>query len=53
MKKNSYIGITFIILIFGIWAIPKIIDNMSKKDLLKFEQVPPFEFIDQNKKYSN
>ena len=49
MKKNSYIGITFIILVFGIWAIPKIIDSISKKDLLKFEEVPPFEFIDQNK----
>jgi len=49
MKKNSYIGITFVILVFGIWAIPKIIDSISKKDLLKFEKVPPFEFIDQNK----
>jgi len=30
MKKNkSYIGITFIILVFGIFAIPKIIDRIS------------------------
>ncbi len=50
MKKNSYIIIAFVILIFGIWALPKIMDNFSKKELVKFEKVPVFEFIDQNGK---
>ena len=33
MKKNSYIGISFVILIFGIWAVPKIIDRINKQDV--------------------
>ncbi|WP_425287349.1 SCO family protein [Lutimonas vermicola] len=48
MKKNSYIAITFIILIFGIWAVPKIIGRFSGDELMKFEKVPDFEFTDQN-----
>ena len=36
MKKNySYIGISFIILIFGIYAIPKIVDRVNNKDILE------------------
>ena len=50
MKKNSYIIIAFVILIFGIWALPKIMDNFSKKELVKFEKVPVFEFVNQNGK---
>jgi len=50
MKKNAYIIIAFIILIFGIWALPKIIANFSKEKLVKFEKVPPFEFTNQNGK---
>jgi len=50
MKKNSYIIIAFVILIFGIWALPKIMDNFSKKELVKFEKVPAFEFTNQNGK---
>ena len=50
MKKNSYIIIAFVILIFGIWALPKIMDNFLKKELVKFEKVPVFEFINQNGK---
>ncbi|MCA0932598.1 SCO family protein [Lutimonas saemankumensis] len=54
MKKNSYIAIAFVILIFGIWAIPKIIKKMGGNELLKFEQVPPFEFTNQdNKRVTN
>ena len=30
MKNKSYIGISFIILIFGIWAIPKIIAKLKE-----------------------
>jgi len=48
MKNKSYIGITFIILIFGIWAIPKILNKISNEPLVKFEKVPDFEFTDQN-----
>ncbi len=47
MKKYSYISITFIILIFGIWAVPKIVAKFNQNELLKFEEVPPFEFENQ------
>lgn len=51
MKKNySYIGISFIILIFGIWAVPKIINSLSKPDLVTIGAVPAFSFTDQNQK---
>lgn len=50
MKNKSYIGITFILLIFGIWAIPKILNKISNQSLVKFEKVPDFEFTDQNNK---
>ena len=51
MKKNySYIGISFIILVFGIWAAPKIIDKLSKPDLETIGTVPQFSFTDQNGK---
>ena len=33
MKNKSYIGISFIILVFGIYAIPKIIDRVNHKDV--------------------
>ncbi len=33
MKNKSYIGISFIILLFGIYAIPKIVDRVQKKDV--------------------
>ena len=50
MKKNSYIAITFVILIFGIYAVPKIVKNFKGNELLQFEKVPAFEFTDQNNK---
>jgi len=51
MKKNySYIGITFVILVFGIWAVPKIVNTLSKPDLATIGQVPAFSFTDQNGK---
>lgn len=34
MKNKSYIGISFVILIFGIFAIPKIIDRISNDEVL-------------------
>lgn len=55
MKKNySYIGISFVILVFGIWAVPKIIDRLSSPDLAYIERngvnakVPDFSFTNQN-----
>ena len=77
MKNKSYIPISFIVLIFGIIFIPRIIKRVKegdivradrlnrviskgeKADLLKFEQVPNFKFINQdnkeitNKDYAN
>ncbi len=50
MKNKSYIGITFIILIFGIWAVPKIVNRLSPSSLLKFEKVTDFEFTNQDNK---
>ena len=47
MKNKSYIGITFIILLFGIWAIPKIVKKVSKSSLVTFEKVPDFQFTNQ------
>ena len=48
MKKNSYIVIAFVILVFGIWAVPKIIARFDQPELIKFEKVPPFEFTSQD-----
>lgn len=73
MKNYSYIGISFIILIFGIIVIPEIIDRVSEDEVVNStrsdgreervaatqelayktineekQEVPPFEFIDQN-----
>ena len=49
MKKNSYIAIAFIVLVFGIYAVPKIVERVfGGAELLKFEKVPPFKFTDQD-----
>lgn len=55
MKKNySYIGISFIILVFGIWAVPKIVNTLSKPELAYIvrngekARVRPFQFTDQH-----
>ncbi|TRW26494.1 SCO family protein [Flavobacterium zepuense] len=50
MKNKSYIGISFIVLIFGIWAVPKIVDRFKKSDLTEIGTVPEFELTDQNNK---
>lgn len=51
MKKNySYIGISFIILIFGIWAVPKIVNTVSQPELETIGSVPAFSFTDQHGK---
>jgi len=48
MKKYSYVGIAFIILIFGIYAIPKIVAKLNSPKLATISQVPNFEFTNQN-----
>ncbi len=50
MKNKSYIGISFIILIFGIWAVPKIIAKFQKSDLAEIGPAPSFELTEQNGK---
>ena len=52
MKKTnySYIGITFIILLFGIWAVPKIVEHFQAPNLATIGKVPDFRFMDQNEK---
>jgi protein SCO1/2 len=49
-NKYSYIGISFIILIFGIWAVPKIVERFQKSDLVEIGPVPEFKLTDQNGK---
>ena len=49
-KKYSYIGISFIILLFGIYSVPKIVKHFQKADLHTFTKVPAFEFINQEGK---
>ena len=48
MKKYSYIGVAFIILIFGIYAIPKIVSKFQTPTLVKVGEVPNFEFTNQD-----
>ncbi|MFY7671081.1 SCO family protein [Tenacibaculum sp. MEBiC06402] len=52
MKKGkySYVGIAFIVLLFGIYSVPKIVKNFQKADLHKFTKVPDFEFVNQEGK---
>ena len=50
MKNYSYIGISFVILVFGIWAVPKIVDRFTKPRLAKIVKVPEFSFTNQNQK---
>ncbi|MCW8981879.1 MULTISPECIES: SCO family protein [Altibacter] len=50
MKNYSYIGISLVILLFGIWAVPKIVANYSKPDLVVIGDVPAFSFTNQNGK---
>lgn len=49
-KKYSYIGISFVILLFGIYVLPKVVDRFLKSDLVTFTEVPDFEFVNQEGK---
>ncbi|HKJ06144.1 MAG TPA: SCO family protein [Flavobacteriaceae bacterium] len=48
MKKYGYIGVAFIILVFGIYAVPKIVNQFKTPKLVKITEVPHFEFTNQN-----
>lgn len=48
MKNYSYVGISFIVLIFGIWAVPKIVDRFSEPDLAVIGKAPSFSLVNQN-----
>ncbi|MDC9721649.1 MAG: SCO family protein [Urechidicola sp.] len=48
MKNKSYIGVSFIILLFGIYTVPKVVNHFTASKLHKFDKVPAFEFIDQH-----
>lgn len=39
LKNKSYIGISFIILIFGIYAIPKIVERIKDNDIVKGDRL--------------
>lgn len=49
-NKYSYVGISFIVLIFGIWAVPHIVKRFQKSDLVEIGPVPSFTLTDQNGK---
>jgi protein SCO1/2 len=59
-KKHSYIGIAFVILLFGIYTVPKVVDRFKTNSNLAFlytneskpkkRKVPEFEFINQEGK---
>ncbi len=46
-KKYTYIAVAFVVLVFGTWAMPKILAKLSPTPLVKFEKVPAFTFTDQ------
>ena len=48
MKNKSYIGISFIILLFGIYTVPKVVAYFSESNLHTFDKVPAFEFTNQH-----
>jgi protein SCO1/2 len=52
-KKYSYIGIAFIILLFGIYTVPKVVSRFQDSGLKKFIKVPEFEFTNQEGKKIN
>jgi len=50
MKNYSYIGVSLVVLIFGIWAVPEIITKLSTPDMAEIGKVPKFSFTNQDGK---
>ena len=48
MKKYSYVGVAFIVLIFGIYTVPKIVNKFKTPKLITIAKVPNFEFTNQD-----
>ena len=50
MKKNAYIGISFIILVFGILFVPKIVDQIQNRSWVKSDRMSknPLAYIKLN-----
>lgn len=49
-KKYSYVGISFVILLFGIWVVYEAQNRYGGNDLLTIGEVPEFNFTDQHNK---
>lgn len=50
MKSRSYIGISFVVLIFGIWVVYTLQERLKKSDLVEIGPVPAFELTNQDSK---
>jgi protein SCO1 len=51
MKNKSYIGISFIILVFGIWVVKELNARYNSEDsLVEIGSAPSFKLTNQNKK---
>lgn len=50
MKKNnySYVGLSFVLLVFGIWVVNEFTNRTESKPLVQFEKVPDFAFTNQD-----
>jgi protein SCO1/2 len=48
LKNKSYIGISFIILLFGIYAVPKIIDRIQNNDVVKGDRLDKVGLTNKN-----
>lgn len=43
LKNKSYIGISLVILVFGIWAVPKIVNRFTSGDVVKGDRLDTVE----------
>jgi protein SCO1/2 len=48
LKNKSYIGISFIILLFGIYAVPKIVDRIQNNDIVKGDRLDKIDSATKN-----
>ncbi len=48
LKNKSYIGISFIILVFGIYAVPKIMDRIQNNDIVKGDRLDKVSTTSKN-----
>jgi protein SCO1/2 len=48
LKNKSYIGISFIILVFGIYAVPKIVDRFQNNEIVKGDRLDKISNSSEN-----